>query len=258
MSGFNPTTDIVNLNWAPDLEYKCWNDDGSHIPELIWLSSISRGASVTADLIYSFQIGPTPCYPFFDYRRDLKNFELLEGGKNYLVVVKIVIIHTTIGHALENDLFGQLCEERVVLVDPTDEETIRRYHTLWITGQPQDREPAKFFEEAIELKTFCKRVERWKYELKVYWLRFKCFHAEATGILKSEDVEEIFYNIRPVDWDGERAEYLEGPGANWENCFTENHPFLQTAFQDMPLFSPKVMFRLCEMNCYEVEAPKDY
>jgi len=83
---------------------------------------------------------------------------MLESHSHYLVSLMMVNFHVSIEAALASNLFGRLCEKRIVLVDATDEELINKYQALWVAG-PEDREPEVFFKNAMEAGTLSRQVE---------------------------------------------------------------------------------------------------
>lgn len=64
-------------------------------------------------------------------------------------------------------LFGRLGEERVKLVEAGDETTLQSYHNLWAAGPVEDREPAQFFDLAVNRheSEWLPRVALWREQL---------------------------------------------------------------------------------------------
>jgi hypothetical protein len=178
---------------------------------------------------------------------------MLESRKQYLVTVEMVSLHVTVEAAVANGLFGVLGEERIVLISATDQEAIRKYQELWAAGPVEDREPNGFFKDALDSGVLSRKLEQWRYELEVYWLRFKCDQAIKNGTARDEDLDPIWYQT-PGSEDFEDEQFIEDPGANWTGLFDVNHSFAKKVLGDMPRFSPVVMFRLCEMRCYDNES----
>jgi len=193
-------------------------------------------------------IGSAPSYPPFGTDMYL-HFEMLDIHKEYLVCVKMINLHVSLNEALTSGLFGRLGEERIVLVSTTDEEALQKYYKLWAAEPKEYCEPERSFKEDLRTGLLQQKVDRWLYELRVYWLRFKCVQAIRNDVATQEDLASIWFDtIGPED--GKLGAYAEGPGANWSGLFDEDHPFAKTVFENMPRFSPVIMFRLCEMNCY--------
>jgi len=196
----------------------------------------------------------TNCKPHFNNR----TLELLSSRKDYLMTLKIVCLHISIEAALTSELFGRLGEERVVLVPTADVERISKYRKLWEAG-PDDREAGEFFDTMPLLQG---NVVKWQYELVVYWLRFKCAQAVKDGLASKDDLDAIWldtqYSYEDDDYDSDEGKprYSKGPGANWTGYFDEHHPFVKDVLEQMPNFEPVIMFRLCELKCYEKYEPE--
>ncbi len=176
---------------------------------------------------------------------------MLDTRKDYFVAIEMVNIHATMELALENGAFGRLGEELIVLVRPDDQNRIRQFYELWAAESPGDLETKRYLEEALDSTAtgLQRKIEKWKYELLVYWIRFKCDQAIRNGVASAEYLEEIWYKAEfPVHI---MQDYAEGPGADWKGLFHEEHPFVMKVIEEMPRFEPMIMFRLCEKKCYE-------
>jgi hypothetical protein len=63
-------------------------------------------------------------------------------------------LHDSVDQATSSGLFGRLVKEPIQLVDAFDDATTQRYHQLWSTGPPRDREPAAFFGLTLSTENF--------------------------------------------------------------------------------------------------------
>jgi len=208
------------------------------------------GASLIADAFYPFAIRNSPSYPPFFFVGETPILEKLESQSHYLVTLETINLHVDLKDAVTSGLFGLLGEERVVLVRTDDRNLMQRYYKLWTDGPPGDQEPEEFFESSVGSGFFYRKVEHWQYELKVYWLRYKCDEAIRNGTTLQNDLDSMWYE-KPQGGDCEYRRYTEGPGSNWSGLFDEDHPFAKKVPRSMPKFSPVVIFRLCEMKCHE-------
>jgi len=236
-----------------------WNNYGNPITQFLRLAATCQGASLTADLVHPYDIRPGgyPTYNHFLYTEYKPHFynpnlELLSFRKDLLITLQVVCLHVSVEAALNSGLFGRLGEERIVLVPTADSETISKYHRLWEAG-PEDREAGEFFDT---MKLLQGNVVKWQYELVVYWLRFKCEQALKDGFASNSDLNGIWLaddhnDEEDYDSDNGMIRYSKGPGANWSGFFDEHHPFVKDVLEKMPNFEPVIMFRLCELECYE-------
>lgn len=251
------------VQWNPYLECNDWWNVANPIPEFLAVAARSNGASITTDLIHNFHTvnERVPHYPAFR-EDDIESFTWLDSRKDYNVVVEMISLHVSMTNVLASGLFGRLGEERIVIVDATDEEIIQRYHKLWISGPQEDREPERFFNEILEPQSFYSKLEKWKYELGVYWLRFKCQQAIMNGTYRKEYLDKIWYTTEISTgfdkYPKAVPKFQKGPGANWNGLYDENHPFSKRVRNDMPRFSPVIMFRLCEEKCHEAKRRRFY
>ncbi|KAH8799800.1 hypothetical protein F5884DRAFT_868907 [Xylogone sp. PMI_703] len=107
-------------------------------------------------------------------------------------------LHVDINKALASGLFGRLGEERIVLVNATDKERIQRYHNLWASGPQKDREHRLFFDGTLKTGSLYKDLEKWKYELDVHWLRFKCLQADWNGLAEDWDLGKVWNTTKTL------------------------------------------------------------
>ena len=168
------------------------------------------------------------------------------------------IAHGTMGvpqlafDLLGSGLFGRLVEERIRLVDAFDKEAIRQYHHLWSSGPQKDREPATFFELALSTDCSEKRIQRWCDEVETVWLLHKWHRAMEKGFANIEEPEKIWLEHR-IDEHGDFLDILDGgpPGLVKPRDFpNKNHHWVKKMLEDMPRFSPMIMFRFCEQQCH--------
>jgi hypothetical protein len=234
---FSPATDTVHLNWAPAYG-PSFDHVGEPIPFFLWEAAKGIAASLTADLLYPFDDPSRRGWITSDY-------DMLARRKDYLVTLMMVNLHVSIDQAAGSGLFGRLAEERVKLVDPADEETIQKYHQLWLLGPQQDQEPATFFELALSTKDFKDRVKKWRNDVDQQWLWHKWTQAkdEAENLANIKESEPIWL-IPP----GQEDEYEdEGLLPDYPNM---DHPWVKKMLEGVPQFFPMIMFRLCEEKCY--------
>lgn len=186
------------------------------------------------------------------------HFDLLERRKHYFVVLENVNIHVSNDQAISSGLFGRLSEERIKLADPTDLETIQKFHQLWSAGLLQDQVCTKFFELALSTDSFRDLVKKWCGELDTIWLRHKWFRAESMNFVNIRNPEQIWLEPEP-DKDGKPINaMLEGELHSLVRQSlnqNKNHPWVQKILEDMPRFTPMIMFRSCQKECYMPPKP---
>jgi hypothetical protein len=246
---FSPAIDIVHLNWTEAYEAEFMNAS-SPIPFFLWAASKGIAASITAELVHDFD-------PPSRFEGSRKDFDLLEHRKDYLVTLRRVCLHVDVDQAARSGLFGRLAEERVKLVDPTDKDAIQKYHELWAAGPLEDQEPATFFEKALSTESFQARIKKWSGELEQLWLRRKYFAAQEADFANIEDPEHIWLEPRR-DENGESLDLqISLAGIRTEIFFpNKDHPWVKKAIEEMPRFTPMIMFRLCDRKCYKPAPPR--
>jgi len=172
---------------------------------------------------------------------------MLEQRKDYLVTLMIVSLHVSVDQAASSELFGRLAEERVKLVDPADEETIQKYHQLWLSGPQQDGEPAKFFELALSTKGLQDKVEKWRNDMDRQWLRHKWTRAVDENLVNIKELEGVW--LEPPENEDEDEDPGDPEGIPLD-ILNKDHPWVKEILEDMPQFTPMIMFRLCEEKCH--------
>lgn len=257
---FNPITDILHLDWdlsyvtrRPEERYRldsCKNSrDDASIPFFLQLAARSATVSIAANLMGGF------CPGIYSHERLVHFLDLLESRKDYLVALEIVEIHCSLDRALESGLFGT--EERLRLVPATDVETVSRYRKLWAAeARPRDESTKSFFDVVMEPQIFdrCNRALSAKIERS--WLYGRWEKVENKELYDIEEIEDLFLESEPnapnlLEMSALRA-HKQPILARPPNL---RHPWVKKIMADMPQFSPVIIFRFCEMDCYAQRDP---
>ncbi|KAK9312704.1 hypothetical protein V1522DRAFT_441145 [Lipomyces starkeyi] len=130
---FSPATDIVHLNWDGPFDVSV-DDSCNPIPFFLWKAAKGIAASITVDLLGGFK-------STFLLAEVKVYFDLLERRKDYVVTLHIVNLHCSFDQAASSGLFGTLVEERVKLIDATDEETILNISSFGLQGHNKTSSP---------------------------------------------------------------------------------------------------------------------
>jgi hypothetical protein len=245
---FAPSRDIPFLHWTPivGIEEEFFVDC---VVDISWYAQ--RGiAGILAERLRDFYSDSTR----FDWAID--DFAEISKIKNYLVAVKVVVLHLPLEMAVHSGLFGRLGEEAIKLVDMADTETIQKYQELWASSPRRDFEPEPFFNRLDSLQ---KRVPAWVREVEELWLRYKWSEARKADWHGVEQPRDIWLGPGTKDDD----ELQKRLSRRFPEDLTEDldygddyyhpnreHPFVQKVLHEMPCFQPRVMFRHCHRNCH--------
>jgi hypothetical protein len=257
---FNPATDILHLDWdlsyvtrRPEERYRldsCKNSrDDASIPFFLQLAAKSTTVSIAASLVGGF------CPGIYSHERLVHFLDLLEPRKNYLVALEIVEIHCSLDRALESGLFSR--EERLRLVPATDLETVSQYRKLWAAeARPRD-EPAKsFFEVVMAPEIFDRCNISLNAKIERTWVYGKWEKVEDKELYDIEEFDDLFIASKS---DSPRLLEISALQAHKQPAAARapnlQHPWVKKIMADMPRFSPVIVFRFCEMDCYAQRDP---
>lgn len=227
---FNPETDVVHMNYNSRFENLAWDAVPiTPIPYLLATTEKGVAASITADFLFPFRIRMTPQL----FRgANFHQLGLLEGRKEYLVSLRLHNLHLDQEAVLKSGLFGQLGEERIILVDVEDSEKLRQIYDLSKASNRGDDEPegkfAQFFNLAVSRpEQFKRTLDKWRYGLKSHWifgLKVQQVCANAPGQAQVLGVE-----IARAPTAQEVRDFEEDHLGGWQYVFfEEDHPFVKT------------------------------
>jgi hypothetical protein len=233
--------DTMILDWTLDM-----------IPSLEWYADRCCAASIEASFMHYFYIED-------GYANWINpRLDTIAKRKDYLVCVEAVVIHASFKAAADSGLFGLLVDAPVQLVDATDVTKIAQFQDLWATNPQRDLTPDSFFRDQ---KSFQARLARWCDELRSLWVFNEWYKAytRKNGWLGIVKPEEIWLGPRYDEFGSERDMLLPGCLCSDEvpkdldyDLFSPNfdHPFVQQALAVMPRFQPRILFRLCPLDCH--------
>jgi hypothetical protein len=220
------------------------------IPEFIKVAAQCQRASIDANLLeIHFVIEDEPWYGGFFDDENGKTFDMLSCHKNYFVTLKMLNLHICMEDVLGSGLFGRLGEERVVLMGASDTTLIHRHYQLWMSGPAEDTEPKEIFGEILHTSPLQTKLQRWKYELSVYWPLYCQLREHESDGLDDAAMQGMWYPYVRED-NGSISDTATWPGENWIGRFDEGNSFVRKSLEKMPEFEPVIMFRLCHLNCY--------
>jgi hypothetical protein len=190
------------------------------------------------------------------------NYDLLDqfgSRQEYLVTIDIVNLHVSFGQASNSGLFGRMVEERVKLIGAADKKMIAKYYQLWSMGPQKDQQPHEFFERAFsQRKPYDDEIQYWREVLETRWVRNKWVRISNKDFLHLEDPGQLWLETR-LDKNGVPIDVWEGLWPGIDNqirpVVNPDHPWVKKVLEDMPKFSPVIMFRFCMENCYLHEGP---
>lgn len=245
---FCPATDIVHLHW--DGHFDVMTPDNLN-PIFFFLSIAAKSsspASIVADLVGGGLLRN------YSSDQDGPNFDPLEGASDYTVALEVINLHISFKQATSSGLFGRLGEERVQLIDADDLETIHKYYDLWISGPRRDRDPASFFELALSPEAFRQRLQIWHTAFRTKWLRHKWKGVRDESLLEAASSIWLRHDVNQIEtplevWNG-RTRF-----SDIQVLANEDHPWVKQMLSLLPKFSPVIMFRFCERECYLTITP---
>ncbi|KAH8808738.1 hypothetical protein F5884DRAFT_380663 [Xylogone sp. PMI_703] len=229
---FSPTTDIVHHNWNEgENPFRPCRVTPFSFFQTVAATAIA--ASIDKSFLHKLNGNDTNFSPYID-----KDLTLLEHQKHYFVTIYMVTLHVSIAQAARSGLFGRLVEERVKLIDAADTKTLHKYYYLWLEGPREDEEPAEFFNLALSGNRFQGPVLDWREGNNVQWIGHKWKNG---GKDSAENPEQVWFNPEKDDvW----------PKVTPFGVPNINHPWVKKTLEDIPRFTPMIMFRLCEQKCF--------
>ncbi|QKX54591.1 uncharacterized protein TRUGW13939_01679 [Talaromyces rugulosus] len=123
---FDHTRDSIHLNWHPTYEAD-FMTEGSPLKSLAWDASQAVGGG--SIFMKYFQTVHAPKSDLIDFLKQLPT---------WMVVMRVVVIHTDASTGASTGLFGLLGDSRVQLVDVSDEARINTYMNLAEKREPYD------------------------------------------------------------------------------------------------------------------------
>lgn len=116
-SWIDPSRDSIHLNWTPCYEAGYWGD-GSALDYLAWRATRARGGSFMFDYLDNSFDGDV------DMEERIGALQQLRHG---IVVMRIIVVHTTFETAAKTGLFGLLGDACIQLVDVSDEPRLNAF-----------------------------------------------------------------------------------------------------------------------------------
>ncbi|KAL4888472.1 hypothetical protein BDV59DRAFT_196410 [Aspergillus ambiguus] len=229
----------MTLNWTFDM-----------IPSLEWYADRCCAAGIDSSFMHYFYVEDG----YANWINPL--LDTIAKRKDYLVCVETVVIHASFKAAADSGLFGLLVDAPVQLIDATDVKNIAQFRDLWATNPRRDMTPDGFFRDQ---KSFQARLARWWEELSSLWIFNAWYKAYKNGWRGVVAPEKIWLGPRYDEFGFERDMLIPGclcsddePKALDYDLFSPNfhHPFVQQALAVMPRFQPRILFRLCLLDCH--------
>ncbi len=244
---FRPDFDIVHTNYDRRLE---WLDPRPASNELTYgalrfFSNINTipgsGCAVAASATNQFmeQVFSNRYYRLYAFE-NLNITGLWEERKSYSINMFSVSLHPSIEQAASSGLFGAWFEERIKIVDARDLVTLEKYWRLWGSGPDEDCDPGYFFKDILvdRYEYYLDQVDEWSESLTRKWINEKyqiCREADKSF----DENAEIWL---------QRSEREQA--ANLIPKYNVDHSWVKGILRDMPEFTPTIMFRFCQEQCY--------
>ncbi|KAJ5355475.1 uncharacterized protein N7496_012687 [Penicillium cataractarum] len=117
-SWIDPSRDLIHLNWTPSYSAG-YQSDGSALDYLSWSAGKAYGGSFMFDYLDNNRDGDV------DIEERIGALQQLRHG---LVVMNLIVVHTTFERAAQKGLFGLLGDACVQLVDVSDEARLNAFY----------------------------------------------------------------------------------------------------------------------------------
>lgn len=116
----DPSRDTIHLNWTPAYSAGYYGD-GSALDYLAWTAAKARGASFMFDYLDNYRDGDV------HIEERIGALRKLQHG---VIVMRVIVVHTTFENAVKTGLFGLLGEACIQLVDVSDETRLNAFFDL--------------------------------------------------------------------------------------------------------------------------------
>lgn len=259
---FNPAKDIVAFNSLDcTYQYESEDEESSYFMQC---AKQAQGVVIPARMLYPFrylrlpmEVGESnPKIP----RTAADQFSQLGG---FMVCLKSIEVHMPPDKFLQSTLSGRTGDSLVRVVDVFDAAQIEKIYGEVKDVSFQDEDVTAVFKLLCNTKELYEAVAKWQEEVKMNWLcqRYGSSHSLKQRIYDEEHSIpprnlECFLNPAGSGPDAEpttRARFIESyrakPPRFDEFTFDISDPWVQWAHEDMPIFRPVLMFRLCVRGC---------
>ena len=226
---------------------------------------------VPGELLFPFRYLMPP-KEMFNFRPD---FSRTEGDgfrvlDNFMVCLQIVTLHMSPEEALRSIISGKTGDSLVHVVDIYDSVQIKK---IYDEVKPQDANTQFIFDRLLNTETLHREVDLWKEHVVLNWIcrNFMNYHADRSEQQYQHDVKiglprrelECFVkhpeDTSPdvVDYDTWFRNYYNfNPPRFEEFMFDPNIPWVQWAYDDVPIFRPVLLFRVCVRDCSQLRCTK--
>lgn len=240
-----PAFDDIHLNQTRAYNihrYSCEDKGRSTVFQWIADKIGSPTISMTADLLFPFSEDSIDGWP---HTLGSAIYHLASYEEYALTLVK-VRIHVPLEVGVRSGLFGLLGDDRVKLVDPADWAAIEQYKALWTDhGSSEDTETAAFFHHTISDRgAFQARLKKWKDDFVKECIWHWCMRS---GIERSTELPDP-----GLSWlvSGDLPRLPRATADIKHRQLNDNLPWVQRQKKRVPAFHPKIMFKLCGMECF--------
>lgn len=249
------TTDIVAQYWAPGLEGVVFWPLDNPDPYFFHFADRYSGAMIAETRLRGALSLRTETFDWVNLRQLKEWFVCLEMS---------VIIHLSRKELLLSGLFGHLGEEYIQLVDPTDTQTLKKFHHLALTSSQQLPETIQFF-DALFTPKFQYKIRNWTRDTMTRWLYQAWVHADRAEYASIEHPEQVWLGPSTPGMDGKPFNPLSPESYRYDLCsamsdqvhfaYNEKHPWVKEKLAQAPRFYPRIMIRPCIKRCWLPRTP---
>ncbi|KAJ5160445.1 uncharacterized protein N7482_007449 [Penicillium canariense] len=249
------TTDIVAQYWRPGLESVVYWAIDDPDPYLFHYASRYQGAMIAEERLQAaLQSTNTSDWTILARLKDC-----------YVCLANPVMIHLTRREMLASQLFGRLGEEYTQLIDPADQQTLKKFHQLARTSSQQLPETMKFFDQLCT-PSFQSQMHTWSHDTMSHWIWKEWLKEKQTnfsGIARPD----LIWMGPPTPTNGRPFDPLSPHSFTQQGLFVPNlldasrfsyngnHPWVREKLAAAPRFYPRIMIRPCIQQCWRPRTP---
>lgn len=229
---FDPSRDIVHMNFTPVYDDPMWADVscGNPLPYFLKVARRAAGASI--------QDGMLQCSSMPEWRLE----EHLETLREYFVCFMVVCLHVDLQSAIDSGLFA--VDNRIAMVSAWDYPKIAEFRRLWEAhGSHQDFRTADFFKRYVD--------DKFKVDGR-FTVKQLLEYSDRSWVSTKWDVGkgagDTGYSKWEI-WEDEKDDDEDDDGI-WLRKHRSDHPWVVETLSRKPTLHPTIMIRLCTRDCY--------
>ncbi|KAJ5096318.1 hypothetical protein NUU61_005674 [Penicillium alfredii] len=235
---FDSTTDIPTLLLFPGTDSAHYRSKDS-VPLLFDYAVQCQTAMIPAERVCMWEI------PL-----GRPKWEILSQLKNWVICLQEVPIYVTRKDMIDSQLFGQLGEEHIQLVDPLDTATLQRFCDLVERSEAREGYQAQLFsKKPKDVKSFHVRVKEWM--RNAIWDLVQAERFGEEWVFVESDPENTLLELQTRDKVPRQQSISKFSNEEFRTFFAElaqlfpndQHPKVQEVLASLLTLHPRIVFR---------------